>query len=63
MIDVVSRKRSRSRSGARNAAPIAVDPDPYGYASVVTWAPSAWQRPTSASTRSMWRPDVELMWQ
>ena len=34
-----------------------------GYASVVTRAPSAWQRPTSASTRSMCRPDVELMWQ
>ena len=55
VIDVVLRKRSCNRSGARNAAPIAVDPDPYGYASVVTRAPSAWQRPTSAGTRSMCR--------
>jgi len=56
-------KGLRNRSGAKNAAPIAVDPDPYGYASVVTRAPSARQRPTSPSTQSMCRPDVELMWQ
>ena len=37
---------------------MAVAPEPYGYASVVTAPPARWQRSTRPSTRSTWRPDV-----
>ncbi|ALG11015.1 hypothetical protein AOZ06_32710 [Kibdelosporangium phytohabitans] len=50
-------------SGARKAAPIAVDPAPYGYASTDTGEPSAIASSNSARTVSMRRADVLLTWQ
>ncbi len=54
---------ARSRSGSMNAAPTAVLPAPYGYASTVTREPARRDSARAPRTRSRWRPEVLFTWQ